>query len=57
MKASTFTMNNEDEANALISFFSECGITANRKGNVVKTTAEPNLVSYLYEKFVTIALI
>lgn len=57
MKASTFTMNNEDEAIALVSFFGECGVTANRKGNVVKTTAEPSLVSYLYEKFVTIALI
>lgn len=50
-------MNNESEANALISFFSECGITSSRKGNVVKANGDANLLAYLFEKFVTIALI
>jgi hypothetical protein len=57
MKASTFTMNNENEATALVNFFGECGVTANRKGNVVKASGDDNLLAYLYEKFVTIALI
>lgn len=57
MKASTFTTANENEAIALVNFFAECGITANRKGNLVKASGEPNLLSYLYGKFVTIALI
>ena len=50
-------MENENEAIVLVNFFGECGIQATRKGNVVKANGEPNLLSYLYEKFVTIALI
>lgn len=57
MKHSTFTMDNENEATALVSFFGECGVSASRKGNVVKAGGEPNLLSYLFDKFVTIALI
>lgn len=50
-------MNNESEATALVNFFSECGITASRKGNVVKANGESKMLAYLFEKFVTIALI
>ena len=57
MKASTFTLNTESEAVALIGFFSECGVSASRKGVVVKATGDPALLSYLFGKFVTIALI
>jgi hypothetical protein len=57
MKASTFTMNNENEAIVLVGFFGDCGITASRKGNVVKATGDSALLGYLYNKFLTIALI
>lgn len=57
MKYSTFTLNNENEAAALVSFFNECGVSASRKGNIVKASGEPNLLSYLFNKFVMIALI
>lgn len=57
MKQSTFTLDNENEAIALVAFFGDCGITASRKGNVVKAGGDANLLGYLYEKFVTIALI
>lgn len=57
MKTSTFTTANENEAIALVKFFAECGISANHKGNIVKATGDANLLSYLYGKFVTIALI
>lgn len=50
-------MNNENEATALVTFFNECGISASRKGLVVKALGEPKLVGYLFDKFVTIALI
>ena len=54
---STFPMNTENEATALVKFFSECGISATRKGIVVKASGDPSLLSYLFGKFVTIALI
>lgn len=57
MSTSTFTMDNEKEAIALVSYFSNCGVTASRKGVVVKAKGETSLLGYLYEKFVTIALI
>jgi len=57
MKTTTFTMNNENEAIVLVGFFGECGISASRKGNVVKASGDINLLAYLYEKFLTIALI
>lgn len=57
MKHSTFTMDNENEATALVKFFTDCGISASRKGNVVKATGESNLLSHLFNKFVTIALL
>ena len=50
-------MDNENEAIALVSFFCDCGLTASRKGNVVKVNGENALVSYLFNKFLTIALI
>ena len=57
MKQNIFTLDNENEAKALVSFFGDCGITASRKGNVVKAGGDTNLLAHLYEKFVTIALI
>ena len=57
MATSKYTMDNENEATALVSYFTNCGITASRKGVVVKANGEPKLLSYLYDKFVTIALI
>ena len=50
-------MNNENEAIVLVGFFGDCGITASRKGNVVKATGDSALLGYLYNKFLTIALI
>ena len=50
-------MNNENEAVALVNFFADCGISSTRKGKAVIAKGEPSLLSYLYEKFVTIALI
>ena len=50
-------MENENEATALVSYFNTCGISASRKGAVVKANGDSNLLAYLYEKFVTIALI
>lgn len=50
-------MDNENEATALVKFFTDCGISASRKGNVVKATGESNLLSHLFNKFVTIALL
>lgn len=57
MKASTFPMNNENEATALVTFFNECGISASRKGAVVKATGEPNLIAHLFGIFIINALI
>ena len=50
-------MNTENEATALIKFFNECGISASRKGLVVKAVGETKLLAYLFDKFVTIALV
>ena len=50
-------MNSESEAIALVKFFGDCGISANRKGNVVKASGETKLLAYLFDKFVTIALV
>ena len=50
-------MNNENEATALVTFFTECGISASRKGLVVKAVGETKLLAYLFDKFVTIALV
>ena len=55
--SNTFKMNNENEAIALVNYFSACGISASRKGAVVKASGETSMLAYLYEKFVTIALI
>lgn len=57
MKQNSFILDNESEAIALVSYFGACGISANRKGNVVKASGDEKLLAYLYEKFVTIALI
>lgn len=50
-------MENENEATALVSYFMNCGITASRKGAVVKANGEAKMLAYLYDKFVTIALL
>lgn len=55
--SNTFKMNNENEATALVNYFATCGVSATRKGAVVKASGDSNLLAYLYEKFVTIALI
>lgn len=57
MKTSTFNTLNENEATALVSFFTDCGISASRKGLVVKAVGEPSIIGYLYDKFVQLALI
>jgi len=50
-------MNNEEEAIALVKYFSDCGITASRKGKLVKASGDTDLLAYLFGKFVTIVLI
>lgn len=57
METNTFTMQNENEAIVLVNFFGECGVSAKHKGNVVKANGDSALLGYLYDKFVTIALI
>lgn len=57
MKTSSFPMNTEDEAIALVKYFSDCGITASRKGKLVKASGEPNLVSHLFDIFIINALV
>lgn len=57
MKTNTFTSNNENEAIALVAFFNECGISATRKGLVVKAVGEPKLVVHLFDIFIVNALI
>lgn len=57
MKTSTFTTGNETEAIALVTFFSDCGISASRKGLVVKANGEPNLVAHLFDIFIINALV
>lgn len=54
---STFSMSNAAEADALIAYFHDCGISATRKGSIVKAAGDTNLVFYLYNKFVQIVLI
>ena len=50
-------MNTEDEAIALVKYFSDCGINASRKGKLVKASGDSNLLAHLFTKFVTIVLI
>jgi len=57
MKTNTFPMANENEAIALVIFFNECGISASRKGMVVKATGEPKLVGHLFDIFIINALV
>lgn len=57
MKTSTFNTSNETEAVALVTFFNECGISASRKGVVVKAVGEPKLVGHLFDIFVINALV
>ena len=52
MKTSTFNTGSEIEALALVGFFSECGISASRKGLVVKAVGDPNLISHLFDIFI-----
>ena len=53
----TFSMASVSEADALVAFFSDCGISATRKGCVVKASGDKSLVEGLFDKFVMIALI
>ena len=57
MKTNTFPMANENEAIALVTLFNECGISASRKGMVVKATGEPKLVGHLFDIFIINALV
>ena len=57
MKTNTFPMNTENEATALVTFFNECGISASRKGLVVKAIGEPKLVGHLFDLFIINALV
>ena len=57
MKTSTFNTGNETEAIALVAFFNECGISASRKGVVVKATGDPSLIGHLFNVFVINALV
>lgn len=57
MEYSTFTLRSDIEANALVHFFTECHISASRKGKVVKAYGHPELIACLFEKFLKIVLI
>lgn len=57
MEYSTFTLRSDIEANALVQFFTECHISASRKGKVVKAYGHPELIACLFEKFLKIVLI
>lgn len=57
MSTISFTMGNEREATALVSYFADCGVSASRKGLVVKANGEPKLLSYLFDTFIKIALV
>ena len=57
METLTFTTGNENEANALVGFFSDCGIQATRKGLVVKAKGEPKMVGHLFDIFILTALV
>lgn len=57
MKTNTFPMATENEATALVAFFTECGISASRKGLVVKAVGEPKLVGHLFDIFIINALV
>ena len=50
-------METENEAIALVSFFEGCGLTASRKGCVVKVSGEENFVAHLFDKFITTVLV
>lgn len=53
----TYKMNNESEATALATYFSTCGVKATAKGLVVKANGDNALLSYLFNKFLTIAIL
>ena len=57
MPTSTFKMDNETDATALCTYFGNCGFPANRKGVVVKVKGDTKTLTYLFNKFITIALI
>lgn len=57
MKTKTYTMNNENEAIALLTYFGDCGITASRKGLNVKASGDATTLDYFYGRFVTLVLI
>ena len=57
MNTNTFNAGNETEAIALVQFFNDCGISASRKGLVVKAVGEPKLVGHLFDIFIISALV
>lgn len=57
MKTNIFNAGNETEAIALVRFFNECGISASRKGLVVKAIGDPSLVGHLFNVFIINALV
>lgn len=57
MNTNTFNVGNETEAIALVQFFNDCGISASRKGLVVKAVGEPKLVGHLFDIFIISALV
>lgn len=57
METNTFTTGNENEAIALVGFFTDCGISATRKGVVVKAKGEPKMVGHLFDIFILTALV
>lgn len=50
-------METENEAIALVAFFEGCGLTASRKGLVVKASGDENLLNHLFDKFITTVLV
>lgn len=53
----TFVANNENEAEALVEFFKNCGVSASRKGLSVKAIGEPKYVEHLFNIYIINALV
>jgi hypothetical protein len=50
-------MANENEVNALVSFFKDCGYAPTHKGLIVKVSGEPTAINHLFDIFIMTALI
>lgn len=53
----TYKFEKEDEAIAFVSFLCDCNIKATRKGKSVKAQGVPDLLNYLFDKFIQLVLI